>query len=362
MRAAAPVHIPRLNANEDQVLVVRLHVADGDRVAAGDLLLEVETTKATAEVPAPRAGCVTDLAVREGTFVDVGSVVCTLADGDATPEAAAPPARERPSEPRITAKARRRARELGIDIGAIETTGGRITAADVEAHASAVPQQARDPNAGHDRRALIFGGGGHAAVLIDALEGHGYALVGCVDDDPALLGRPVLAGIEVAATGAMLADLVRDGIRLAFLGVGGATSNDARMRVFRRLLEAGFDLPPVVHRAATLGQGTTLGAGSVVLAGAVVGPRCRIGANVIVNQGAQVCHDSVIADHAHITPGALVAGSCRIGAGSVIGMGAALLFGVTVGQGCVVHNNASVNSDVPDHTEVHANGRRTSIA
>ena len=108
--SGTPVDVPRLNPNEDQVLVVRVHVADGDRIAEGDLLLEIETTKATAEVNAPVAGIVTGLSVREGQFVDVGAAFCRLADAAAAPADPAPDAGAPAGPPRITRKARRRSR------------------------------------------------------------------------------------------------------------------------------------------------------------------------------------------------------------------------------------------------------------
>jgi carbonic anhydrase/acetyltransferase-like protein (isoleucine patch superfamily) len=70
----------------------------------------------------------------------------------------------------------------------------------------------------------------------------------------------------------------------------------------------------------------------------------------------------MVGDGCHVTPGALIAGNCRIGPATTIGMGAAVLFGISVGEECLVHNNAAVNTSVPDRTEVFGAGRRGDLA
>lgn len=354
---ATPVEVPRLNANEDQVLVVRVHVAEGDRVDAGDLMLEVETTKATAEVTAPAAGIVVGLAADEGQFVEVGVPFCRLAETGACPTDAFDAGGAEPRK--ITSKARKRAAELGVDLDCLSANAGRVGVQDIEALAGACGRTAvAAPRGPAEPCAVVFGGGGHAAVVVDALCGQGYRIVGCIDDDPQAKGIEVLNGIGVLGDRALLPALLSDGIEFAFIGIGGATSNQARCEIFELLRDLGFRLPALIHARAYVSASSTIGAGTLVLPGAVVGPRCRIGSNVIINQGAQVCHDAVVGDGCHLTPGALIAGNCRIGPSSTIGMGAAVLFGTSIGRACLVHNNATVNTDVPDCSEVLGDGRR----
>jgi sugar O-acyltransferase (sialic acid O-acetyltransferase NeuD family) len=168
----------------------------------------------------------------------------------------------------------------------------------------------------------------------------------------------VLAGSQVIGPRHLLPDLVADGVAFAFIGIGGATSSRRREDAFRSLAELGFQLPPVIHPRAYVSASSTLGGATLVLPGAVVGPRCRIGSNVIVNQGAQICHDTIVENGCHVTPGAVIAGYCRIGSCSVIGMTASIMLGTSVGHECLIHNGAAVNSDVPDRTEVRRDGTR----
>jgi len=59
-------------------VVLRVAVAAGQEVAAGDLLMTVEAMKMENEITAPRAGSVTSLDVAAGATVDVGTVLATI--------------------------------------------------------------------------------------------------------------------------------------------------------------------------------------------------------------------------------------------------------------------------------------------
>lgn len=359
MDADTLIEAPRANANEDQLQVIDVAVSDGSVVAAGDLLFVLETTKAAVEITAPGPGIVSDVAARVGDFVDVGSTLCRISGG---PVAKLSPASVVPvvEEVAVTAKARRVAQELGIDIAALAGSG-RIGEAEVRAaHAArtSVAAPAGRRWGSGSRRAVIVGGGGHAACLIDALQGAGYDLIGCVDRVlPA--GTQVAAGVTVLGDEGLLDAMRADGIGIAFIGIGGADNSRTRTALFDRVSGLGFDIPAIIHPRAIVSSDVVIGRGCHVLAGASIGPRCHVGDNVIVNQGSIVCHDSRIADHAHIAPGAILAGNVRIGRGSVVGMGATLLLGITVGADCLVHNGTNLSADVPAGTVVDSSGRRT---
>ena len=106
------------------------------------------------------------------------------------------------------------------------------------------------------------------------------------------------------------------------------------------------------------GEAVSIGPDVSIWPRVTLGDRVSIGARVTLFPGVFVGDDSVIGDGCHITPGALIAGNCRIGTASTVGMGAAVLFGTRIGDSCLVHNNATVNSNVPDRTEVFGDGRR----
>jgi pyruvate dehydrogenase E2 component (dihydrolipoamide acetyltransferase) len=85
--------IPELGENVTAGDVVRVLVKAGDSIEKDQPVLELETDKATIEVPSSVSGTVQDVKVKQGDKVKVGQVVLTVGDGAA---AAAKPA-EKPS-------------------------------------------------------------------------------------------------------------------------------------------------------------------------------------------------------------------------------------------------------------------------
>ncbi|MFF1411585.1 dihydrolipoamide acetyltransferase family protein [Streptomyces sp. NPDC058289] len=85
--------------------IARWHVGVGDTVTDGQVVCEIETAKAMVELPVPFAGVVRELRFPEGTTVDVGEVIITVAppgatgDADQAPAAPAAPAAQAPAEP-----------------------------------------------------------------------------------------------------------------------------------------------------------------------------------------------------------------------------------------------------------------------
>ena len=89
---AIEVKVPDIGDFTD-VPVVSVLVSAGDVVAAEDPLIEVESDKATMEVPSPAAGKVVEIKVSEGDAVSEGSLILMLeAEGAAAAEAPAPKA------------------------------------------------------------------------------------------------------------------------------------------------------------------------------------------------------------------------------------------------------------------------------
>src|ERR1051326_1893548 len=75
------VKLPELGENIESGDLVRLLVKVGDKIAKDQPILELETDKATIEVPSPAAGTVSELSVKEGEKVKVGQALMVLDDG-----------------------------------------------------------------------------------------------------------------------------------------------------------------------------------------------------------------------------------------------------------------------------------------
>jgi len=201
-------------------------------------------------------------------------------------------------------------------------------------------------------RCVILGGGGHARVLIDALQARRLAIPAAVlDAQPTLWGREV-CGVPILGGEERLPQLVREDVTAFIVGVGGVGDNGPR----RRLFECGcrFGLTPltVQHPSAACSSWAAIGEGSVVLPLAVVNAGARVGRNVIVNSGAIVEHDCAVADHVHVATGATLCSRVRVETMAHLGAGAIVRQGLTIGEGAIVGAGAVVVRDVAPWTVV----------
>ena len=208
---------------------------------------------------------------------------------------------------------------------------------------SAAPAQRR--RAPRNEPVVIIGAGGHASVVIDAIQKQGQlAIFGIIDDLPQqrgqeVLGYPILGGREV------LTDVSVP--RRAVIAIG---STDAREAWMSYLVDLGFELPTVLHPSAQIGSGVSIGCGTVLLAGSIVSSRSRLGRCVIVNTGASVDHDCLIGDLVHIAPGAHLAGGVHVGRRSHIGIGASVVQRIEIGSEVILGAGAAAIDSIPSGT------------
>jgi pyruvate dehydrogenase E2 component (dihydrolipoamide acetyltransferase) len=157
---AISVVMPALEMAQETGKLLAWRKKEGEQVAKGEPLLEIETDKAVVEVEAPGDGILSSISANVGDEIPVGRTIAwLLKPGEKAPEngdAKSPSSRAtsvyassavastastaKPSTaPQISPKARRLAKELGIDFAAIQGTGpdGVITTEDVQAHANA---------------------------------------------------------------------------------------------------------------------------------------------------------------------------------------------------------------------------------
>src|SRR6201987_5613667 len=83
--------LPELGENIEQGDLVRLMVAPGAPVSAGQSVMELETDKAVVEVPSSVSGTVQEIRVKEGDKIKVGQVIFTV-DGAEAKSSPAPSA------------------------------------------------------------------------------------------------------------------------------------------------------------------------------------------------------------------------------------------------------------------------------
>jgi pyruvate dehydrogenase E2 component (dihydrolipoamide acetyltransferase) len=161
---AFSVVMPALEMAQETGKLIAWRKKEGDRVSKGEPLLDIETDKAVVEIEAPADGVLAGIKASEGADVPVGQTIAWIVAPGETP-----PAENEPPVPaaragshakadfvsaaiqsasvsssatvpsaRISPKARRLAKELGVNIATVRGSGagGEILASDVEAAAS----------------------------------------------------------------------------------------------------------------------------------------------------------------------------------------------------------------------------------
>lgn len=187
--------MPSLGADMESAVLMEWKVKEGDHVTKGQVIAEVETSKGVIEIEVFETGVVEKILVEEETECAVGTPLAVIvpeggrsegAVAETAPEAEAVPSKSEPekavspeevaavepeieevpsptepseepaaaeTEERIKASpaARRKARELGVDLAALSSTSGVIQLGDVE---SAAKTPAKAPEADGMRQAI----------------------------------------------------------------------------------------------------------------------------------------------------------------------------------------------------------------
>jgi 2-oxoglutarate dehydrogenase E2 component (dihydrolipoamide succinyltransferase) len=185
----AEIRVPTLGESVTEATIGKWFKKAGDVVAVDEPLVELETDKVTIEVPAPAAGVLTDVAVKDGDTVAVGALLGAIKEGpgavpagrpdqkterakpiDAGPEqpkprdaAPSPPPKPKPAaapaaDMPLAPSVRKIAAETGIDAATVPGSGkdGRVTKGDMLAaieRAVAQPTPVAQPAAAIHARA-----------------------------------------------------------------------------------------------------------------------------------------------------------------------------------------------------------------
>jgi pyruvate dehydrogenase E2 component (dihydrolipoamide acetyltransferase) len=164
---ARDFRLPDLGEGVTEGQVVRVMVAEGERVREDQPLIEVETDKASVEIPSPWSGVVARVHVAAKQVLNVGDVMITFSDVAEAPEvqfkpaarsahaaasvaarpAAAPDVSHRAGHKPASPAVRKMARDLGVDIEAVSGSGpgGRVTQEDLDRAASGRATAPRAP-------------------------------------------------------------------------------------------------------------------------------------------------------------------------------------------------------------------------
>ncbi|HNV20125.1 MAG TPA: 2-oxoglutarate dehydrogenase complex dihydrolipoyllysine-residue succinyltransferase [Candidatus Hydrogenedentes bacterium] len=155
---ATDLQVPELGESISEVQIARWLKSPGEYVEQDEPVVEIDSDKATLEVPAPVAGVLAEVLVGAGENARVGGVIARIDESAPAPAPAAPagpPASTKkaapradengaPKKQRVMPAAKRALAERGIEPGAVKATGrgGRILKEDVLQHREEEPASA----------------------------------------------------------------------------------------------------------------------------------------------------------------------------------------------------------------------------
>lgn len=149
---------------------------------------------------------------------------------------------------------------------------------------------------------LILGAGGFGHMIQETALMSGYENVVFLDDavkEPDVIGKccdyeSFLKEYDTA---------------VAALG-----DNNMRLHWTEKLMEAGYQVPAIIHPSAVVSPSAVIGNGSFIMQNAVVNTHTTVEHGVLINSGAVIDHDSFIGRGAHIGLGSVVKSNCTIAA------------------------------------------------
>jgi acetyltransferase-like isoleucine patch superfamily enzyme len=349
--------VPTTDVNSETAIVTVWRVPDRSYVSAGDVVAEIETSKAVMEVVASEPGYLLQCA-QEGAEIALAGALAYLfetleaLDGHATRLAdAIAAASEASNGVRATAPAIRRADELGIDLASLPgeelVTSKMVEAAAGEQRAAPPPDLPLplDAPRGVERIALIGAGLGATQVADILTADTSKRAVAVVDDDQERWGARV-AGVPVVGGTRQLREHHAEG-RFESAIVCISTSVPARTR-FRELCdELAIPLANAIDPTARICAEVEMGVGNVICAFCHFGVATRVGNNNFLSAYNSFDHHSVLGSDISTGPGCVTSGLVHIGDRARLGTGIFIEPHVEIGAGVQVASGAVIVSAVP---------------
>tara|TARA_B100000780_G_C21111743_1_gene449313 strand:- start:379 stop:1461 length:1083 start_codon:yes stop_codon:yes gene_type:complete len=350
------IKAPRLNANDDEILINDILIKLGDEIKKGDRVFVVETSKTSIELQAEYDGKVTKINVKKNDYIKVDSIIYEL-ESTSSEKIATKESNKKSNkfpEKNISLKALKIIKDNQINIKDLEYIKEEIKLHHVLSY---LKNNSVVTNENTKLPSIVFGCGLHAIEVANTLIEENIEFLGFSSKSSEDLGKIIFDKYKVVCSDNKLDEIESMNLKNVYIGLGGATSNQERKSLFDFIKKKKFNTPSVISNKAYVSKFSQIGEGTVVLPGATIGPEVVIGKNCIINNNSVVSHGSIIEDHVHLTPGSIIAGNCYIGELTTIGMASTVLFSTKIGKNCLTHNNSSVLINLEDNSEINNNGK-----
>jgi sugar O-acyltransferase (sialic acid O-acetyltransferase NeuD family) len=334
----------KYNASDNEYKII-LNTENSKRVEAGQVICEVETSKATFEVVSEYSGWIYfNPDVSFNGKIESGETIAIVFNSkddcnDMLFTSSANMSNDQLKPVNFTQKAFRYCLDNNINLE-LYAEYELVTEEILKKKSESLINYRNKDKSGNLNKILILGACGHGLELVDIIQSNRiFDFAGFVD--PVFGKSTCYMGHEIIGDDSHLQNLRESGISYAAVAAGWLNI-ELTKKLIQKVLEAGFILPNLVHPTAYIYPSAKLLGGVQVFANSVIGASAKIGFCSVVQNLSLVSHDCKIGEAVFIAPGAKIAGNVEIGDYSIIGMNSTIYLRVKLEKYTIVNNNKSI--------------------
>ena len=187
-----------------------------------------------------------------------------------------------------------------------------------------------------EKNLLIIGAGGHGRCCLDiARESKEYEKISFLDDG--CIGNFVNGAEVIDSIGNL--QKYKEEYQDVFVAIG---NNSFRKEVQKTAEDNGFFIPKLFSKRSWISDYASVGKGSVIFPGVVIEANVTIGEGCVVTSNATINHDAIMEDYslvysnAVIRPNVIIGGLSRVGSGCIVTFGTAIEAGMDIPDGTII--------------------------
>lgn len=131
----------------------------------------------------------------------------------------------------------------------------------------------------------------------------------------------------------------------AFVALGYDKLNHGRARLFKRMVESGYELVSYISTRAYLDATCKIGKNCFILENNVLQRNVVIGDNVFLWSGNHIGHGSVLGSHVFLSSHVAISGFCRIGDYCFLGINSCTGDNISIGDNCFIGGGVTITKD-----------------
>lgn len=311
------IKIPHLGANEDTALI-HWKVKDADYVKKGQIIAEVETSKAIFEVEAKVEGYIA-LITKEEDEVTINDIIALISDSQHTSTV-------------IPALSSTKPKELFENKIKLVIYGAGKGGQTIKETVDCI-NMARS-----EGRIDLVGADVHCFIDDNIELGESKKL------DGIFIRRPIVNEADVKTiTHIIIAISDRD------------IKEEKVFKISKSALSNYYKFYTAIHPKAYISPSAKIGEGSYIKAGAIIDTESIVGNHCIIDNNVTIAHHCTIGDFSHLAPGVTLGSSIEIGSKTLIGIGSIVPTGIKIGYNVIVSPGSVITSDIPDNVIVSGN-------